>query len=168
MPIRQRLGLIAMMTVSLLTMTASIMKLVAVQGSSHISPDVQYNASLEMLWVGLEQTFVIIMGCVPSLRSVFKLESVKSISSSLSSLLRRTNEKSKLSTMNSGSGVYTDLELNANKLGDLNGTGTAPITVISHPQRGQDSQERLAPIDTVWREDRFTLSYHNNDKQLVT
>ena len=155
MPLKQRLGLILLMTASLLTMAASVLKLIAVQGASEITPDVQYNASLEMLWVGLEQTFVIIMGCVPSLRSVFKLDGLRSISSSLSSFLRR--EKSQSSSLDtSDAGAYSDLEMNTTKLGQLTG-GRTPVTVISHVHG--TSEERLAPADAVWREDKFTIDY---------
>ncbi|KAH8897332.1 hypothetical protein GQ53DRAFT_887691 [Thozetella sp. PMI_491] len=130
MPLQQRIGLMVLMAASLLTMAASILKLIAVQGASDLKPDAQYNASLEMLWVGLEQTFVIIMGCVPSLRSVLKLDGFRSLSSSLSSFLRR-GDKSKASSMDNKSdpGTYSDLEMNTNRLGDLTGGGRPPITV---------------------------------------
>ncbi|ETS86527.1 hypothetical protein PFICI_00355 [Pestalotiopsis fici W106-1] len=89
MTLRQRIGLVLLMSVSLFTTAMSILRAVGLnhiadQQSGPTATDVQYNASLEILWACLEQACVILMGCVPSLRSVVRLEITKSISSSLS------------------------------------------------------------------------------------
>jgi len=94
MPLRQRVGLIVLLAVSLFTVAMSILKTVGLQAiadqqSDPTATDVQYNASLSILWTLLEQACVIIMGCVPPLRAVAKLEIARSVSWSLSSLLRR-------------------------------------------------------------------------------
>ncbi|KAK8087644.1 hypothetical protein PG997_002605 [Apiospora hydei] len=94
MALRQRVGLALIMSVSLLTMALSILKTIglktiAEQQADPTAKDVEYNASLMILWSCLEQAFVIIMGCVPPLRALAKLEMAKSISISLSSFLRR-------------------------------------------------------------------------------
>lgn len=102
MPLRQRLGLIMLLGVSLFTVVLSILKTVGLQAiadqqSDPKATDVQYNATLTILWTCLEQACVIIMGCVPPLRAVMKLELARSVSSSLASLLQRGRGRGKSS-----------------------------------------------------------------------
>jgi hypothetical protein len=76
MPLRQRISLIFVMTLSLLTMTFSILKTIwmsSIAAATVGDPDVQYSASLQLIWGLLEQSFVIIMGCIPVIRSILKL-----------------------------------------------------------------------------------------------
>ena len=126
MALRQRIGLIILMSMSLFTMVLSILKTIGLnnianQQKDPTATDVQYNASLEILWSLLEQAFVINMGCVPPLRAVVRLELTQSISSSLTSLLRRS-KSSKSSSDNSlqyegTNRPYVDLEMSTNRLG---------------------------------------------------
>jgi hypothetical protein len=94
MPIRRKIAIILLMALSLLTMSASIMKTVTAQ-SSQTATDVEYNASMAILWSGIEQSFVIIMGCIPSLRPIFLQQSpfrFRSLGSLFSSFMGiRTN-----------------------------------------------------------------------------
>ncbi|KAK8108238.1 uncharacterized protein PG998_010251 [Apiospora kogelbergensis] len=99
MALRQRIGLALLMSVSLFTMALSILKTVGLKtiGDQQADPtakDVEYNASLMILWSCLEQACVIIMGCVPPLRALAKLEVAKSLSTSLGSFLRRARSPS--------------------------------------------------------------------------
>ncbi|KAK8130699.1 hypothetical protein PG999_003079 [Apiospora kogelbergensis] len=80
-------------------MALSILKTVGLKtiGDQQADPtakDVEYNASLMILWSCLEQSCVIIMGCVPPLRALAKLEVAKSLSTSLGSFLRRARSPS--------------------------------------------------------------------------
>ncbi|KAH7320606.1 hypothetical protein B0I35DRAFT_468130 [Stachybotrys elegans] len=77
MPLRQRISLIFVMALSLLTMTFSILKTIwmsSIADATVGEPDVQYSASIQLIWGLLEQSFVIIMGCIPVIRSVLKLD----------------------------------------------------------------------------------------------
>jgi hypothetical protein len=77
MNLRQRIGLGLLLSFSIFTMVLSILKLVrfaSVSTTSLDTPDAQYTASLTVLFTGLEQTNVIIMGCVPTLRTVANLD----------------------------------------------------------------------------------------------
>jgi hypothetical protein len=74
MPLRQKVGLSVVLSLSLITMGCSIAKTVTALGVSDVSPDVWYKNSLGLLWSMTEQVFVIIMGCIPALCSVTKIK----------------------------------------------------------------------------------------------
>lgn len=113
-----------LMSASLATMVMSILKILVIQTPPTRTEDVEYNMSLGILWAGMEQTVVIIMGCVPTLRSIAKLDlpRLTAIGSSLSSLVKRN--KSKPSSLEDdvtrpSAKEYQDLEMNTNELGNL-------------------------------------------------
>ncbi|KAK8041108.1 hypothetical protein PG994_014115 [Apiospora phragmitis] len=80
MPFQRKLGLILLTMLSLVTMTASLMKTIQVRVSvgrtGDNTKDIQYRTSLLHVllhvWAGVEQGLVITLGCVPSLRTWFK------------------------------------------------------------------------------------------------
>ncbi|KAI1463633.1 uncharacterized protein F4812DRAFT_468525 [Daldinia caldariorum] len=75
MPVRERISLIIVMCGSVLSMSMSILKTIAmgaVANSTVGAPDVQYQSSLSLLYGYIEQCVVIIIGCIPTLRSVIK------------------------------------------------------------------------------------------------
>lgn len=112
MPRRQQIGLGILMAASLLTMAASIMKAVNAQSSS--ATDAAYDASTSVLWSAIEQSLVIIMGCVPPLRALSKLEfpALRTFGESLASLVGRGSANRSRSNLKSGtSAAYHDLEL---------------------------------------------------------
>ncbi|TRX91997.1 hypothetical protein FHL15_007094 [Xylaria flabelliformis] len=67
MPNSRKMALSALLSLSLLTMTASILKTVTAE-TSRGSQNAEYSASLGALWSAIEQSFVIIMGSIPPLR----------------------------------------------------------------------------------------------------
>ncbi|KAK3314584.1 hypothetical protein B0H66DRAFT_641951 [Apodospora peruviana] len=69
MTLKRRLGLIILLSVSLLTAAASILKTLVVQKLSSQTPEPQYTSNLAILFSNLEQISVILMGCVPPLRA---------------------------------------------------------------------------------------------------
>jgi len=72
MPTRQKVGLVLLMCLSLVTAVASIMKTVTTpRADAGPKPDAQYTASIAVLWSGVEQTLVIILGCIAPLRAKF-------------------------------------------------------------------------------------------------
>ncbi|ROT39594.1 hypothetical protein SODALDRAFT_331707 [Sodiomyces alkalinus F11] len=73
MPLRRKIGLGLLMGLSLITAGASIMKTITTpRADTGNTQDAQYNASLAVLWSGIEQSLVIIMGSIPPLRAKFK------------------------------------------------------------------------------------------------
>ncbi|KAL2756631.1 hypothetical protein ACRALDRAFT_1075523 [Sodiomyces alcalophilus JCM 7366] len=73
MPLRRKIGLGLLMALSLVTAGASIMKTITTPRSdTGNTEDAQYNASLAVLWSGIEQSLVIIMGSIPPLRAKFR------------------------------------------------------------------------------------------------
>ncbi|KAM5492715.1 hypothetical protein MaudMau93_001431 [Microsporum audouinii] len=148
MSLGKRIGLILLMSASLLTMSMSILKTISLQRiadqqADPTATDAQYNASLTILWSCLEQAFVIIMGCIPPLGSIRKLQVPQSLSNTLDSIVRLI-KPSKVAVMDShklnsdaGSAGYTNLEMSKNipgwagsKSGAMSGEG------ISGSQQG--------------------------------
>ncbi|KAF4633296.1 hypothetical protein G7Y89_g4834 [Cudoniella acicularis] len=175
MALRRKIGLMILMGVSLFTMSMSIMKVMVAQGSSHYSTDVQYKASLGVLWSGMEQTCVIIMGCVPPLRSITKLEfpDLSAIGSSLSSLVKRNRSKQSSLDNNSSNSTgkeYHDLETNTYKLGRLGPKQEVQgFTTTSnyYPEGNKVSNQSLVTDNHVRRTDGFSISYDQH-KQTVS
>lgn len=71
MPLRQKISITILMAASLFTMAASIAKTVITQTAAATGS--QKGASIAFMWTAVEQSMVIIMSCVPPLRSVTKL-----------------------------------------------------------------------------------------------
>lgn len=71
MPMRRKISIVILMAASLFTMAASIVKTVTTQTST--AAQSQKEASIAFMWTAVEQNMVIIMSCVPPLRSVTKL-----------------------------------------------------------------------------------------------
>lgn len=167
MAVRRKIGLIIMLGMSLITMSLSILKTTAAAGSSQFSSHIIYDGALGVLWSVLEQTFVIIMGCVPTLRGVTKLDlpGVNSISLSMASLIGRN--RSKQSSINNGytsstSKGYKDLETDTYKLGQLGSGGSKQgytATSSYNPDRGIGSKRSADAESRVRRVDEFSVSY---------
>lgn len=85
MPLHKKAGLCLLLALSLFTMAASIAK--AIYAGS--TEDPIYNGSLSGMWAAIEQEFVVMMGCAPTLSSIAKLKlpSVLSISASFRRLV---------------------------------------------------------------------------------
>ena len=162
MPLRQRLALVGLMAFSLFTMVMSILKTKVAQGSSYPSVDAQYKASLGVLWANLEEASVIIMGCVPPLRSIAKLDIVRTVSSSLSSILKHDRSKQSLRDLKDSSGRYADLELSTAKLGHLDGCRGAASTVVTTYQEGMKSQDSLEETGGIRHTHDYNVSYGRN------
>lgn len=112
MPTQRKVGLVLLMAGSLLTAAMSIVKTVLAQRASVASADAQYTASLEVLWCTLEETMVIIMGCIPTLRAITKLNfpSLSALSASLRGPLRRSRSKTLSPENGDSSSGYRELE----------------------------------------------------------
>ena len=120
MKTKQRVGLVILMSASLVTMTLSILKTVAIrnvkqQQENPYARDVIYDSSLTVVYSILEEKFVIIMGCIPTLRSAAKLRLPRSVAGSWARL-RGRSEGTRLGS--GGGGTYDDLEMVRNGRGD--------------------------------------------------
>lgn len=150
MPLRNRLGLIALMCLSLVTMVMSILKtyyIAAAANATQASTDVQYDAAFQVLFGVLEQDFVIIMGCIPSLRKTITVDMkrLNALGSSINSLIRGTRSKPANSTAYSGpsTGAYHDLENRSFKMSRSSRSGAStdsrgPIAT-PYPQFGSQA-----------------------------
>lgn len=168
MALKQRIGLVLLMSVSLVTMALSILKTVGLQHiadqqADPTATDVQYNATLEILWTCLEQAFVIIMGCVPPLRSIVRLDLTQSIVGSLSSILRRrrSNKSSEGSYEYGSSGVpYDDLEMTSDTLGrGSRNVKPAFKAAVTYEERQSGSQQNLVKSDGIHATTETNISY---------
>ncbi|KJZ71731.1 hypothetical protein HIM_08873 [Hirsutella minnesotensis 3608] len=174
MPMHRRIGLIVLMAASLFTMSMSIMKLVTLhwQGDSQ-SPDVLDNAALVVFWAGMEQTCVIIMGCVPSLRGLKELDllGLGAIGASLSSLMGTRSQKSRTSgERNRDTGLssgqpYHDLEI-CNHKGHLfetkgNAMGNT-VTFTAYPHK--ESNESLVEANYIRFTNQWSILYDESTK----
>ncbi|KAK2615037.1 hypothetical protein N8I77_001816 [Diaporthe amygdali] len=86
MPFHRRLGLCVLMAGSLFSMAACIMRIVTAHHSN------LHETALGMLWAGLEQCLVIILGTAPTLPAIrqMKLGFLRSFGTSLASLVERS------------------------------------------------------------------------------
>lgn len=156
MPIRRKIGLALLMGVSLFTMVMSIMKLTTIhwQGSTD---ELQYTASLLILWTGMESTCVVIMGCVPSLRGIVKLDfpALSKLGDTLASLLpTRSSTTSKYNTDlerseigQSKTGQQYEMKVTAAS-GDYKGSSKSSEELIIQPGQGG-----------IQRTDEYTVHY---------
>lgn len=91
MPLHRKAGLCVLLALSLFTMGVSIANAVTAAAVGGNSEDAMYNTSYTLMCAGLEQEFVIMMGCAPTLSSIRKLQrqipSVFSISESIRKLV---------------------------------------------------------------------------------
>ncbi|KAK7917920.1 hypothetical protein PG985_009794 [Apiospora marii] len=178
MPLGRKIGLIIMLAGSLVTAVISIQKTVIAQGGPHYTTDAQYHSSLGVLWSVLEENFVIIMGCVPTLHGMAKLDYplLSSLGSTLSSLVRGSRRGKKSSASSSSAagggmgdshgrqpgGAYRDLEMNKYETGMA---GVSHALVGNGPAVTHGSSEsvkglfREAASTQVLRTDEFRVSY---------
>ncbi|KAF3763270.1 hypothetical protein M406DRAFT_356993 [Cryphonectria parasitica EP155] len=161
MPLRQKIGLIILMAMSLLTMVMSIMRtvwiVVSYSGSSALET---YDETSILTLALLEGDMVIIMGCIPTLRSLMKLN-LSQVGLSFSNFFARS--KSKPSTMDksyNSSGPYHDLELSTRKLAAIGQSENVQVsTAVFHPNNR--SQDELVGETEVRRTDQFSITYES-------
>ncbi|KAI1779312.1 hypothetical protein F4818DRAFT_438094 [Hypoxylon cercidicola] len=162
MPLGRRIALILLMGMSLVTMSLSIVlavELPLAAFASQASVDVQYGAASTLMYGGLEQSFVIIMGCVPPIYSTLKphLASFKNLI--ISSFTRKDKNRSTTFDQNySSSGAYQNLELSTTRLGNVDSRRTECHATVTCPPRGE-SDDSSTDINHVRRTDEFALSY---------
>ncbi|KAI1803414.1 hypothetical protein F4811DRAFT_524681 [Daldinia bambusicola] len=114
MPLRERISLMIVMCGSMLSMSMSILKTIAMGAVANATvgtADVQYQSSLSLMYGYIEQCVVIIIGCIPTLRSI-----IKKLDFSKLSELRYYMYTRKASVPDFAYNGYTDLDTDHYKL----------------------------------------------------
>ncbi|KAI0893749.1 hypothetical protein F4806DRAFT_504126 [Annulohypoxylon nitens] len=163
MTLSRRLGLISLISFSLVTCAMSIIKGVSAH-NQQTGPDPGYPASLSLLWAILEQGCVILLGNLIPLRALLKIEIpiLNSIASSMATLLGRSSRSTKKpSTLSETpgyrNGAYHDIEMNTHRLG--NESNAVWRSVKGYGSHKSDSVKSMIPDDQVKRTDAFTVDY---------
>ncbi|KAI1089143.1 hypothetical protein F5B19DRAFT_468553 [Rostrohypoxylon terebratum] len=167
MPLRERISLIVILCGSILSMTMSILKTIAlgqVANAAVGTPDVQYTSSTQLIYGYTEQNVVIIMGCIPTLRAVMKLNFSK-----LSYLRRYYAYMKKSSASDYTSSGYTDLDTDSHKMRNIHmakGTSKTSIGVkesLTRSRQPNGSTEQL-PAYHITRTDGYTITYSTREQ----
>lgn len=169
MPLRQRLSLVFVMSGSIVSMVMSILKTISMAEIANVKPgavDVQYRASFQLIYGYTEQSLVIIIGCLPPMRALMKLDF-----SQLSLVRRYYMYRSKRSASEYGTNGYTDLDTDTHKLSHINGTkGSTQASVDAVGSFGGTrnhggSDEQLVVVQgQITRTDRYTVTYDAKDR----
>ncbi|KAI0003922.1 hypothetical protein F4779DRAFT_600982 [Xylariaceae sp. FL0662B] len=170
MPLHQRISLIFVMALSVVTAAMSIMKTITAQTESGENAEPQYGAAQSGMWSTSEQACVIFLGCIPSLRAASKINfsGLRSFGSSLSKLLKSGASLTKRSPMRSSasysdencgsSAAYYDLERNTHELdymGYPEGRGISKVKTY----KSTGSKENVNPESQVRLTNTFTITY---------
>ncbi|KAI0421902.1 hypothetical protein F5X98DRAFT_389170 [Xylaria grammica] len=154
---RRKVGLSIVMGLSLITVAASILKVVTIPTAT------SGNAALSEIATGTEQAIVIIMGCIPALLPLGKLRHplMKYINTSLAFLVRTRSSKNEdnLPSTDTGADAHAPYhklhEMDSNRLGKLHiqqrdgyDTLTSP-TIIAHEQRTGESPSESGQIKRI-------------------
>ncbi|KAI1078172.1 hypothetical protein F5B20DRAFT_549621 [Whalleya microplaca] len=167
MPLRERISLIFVLCGSFLSMAMSILKTISlgqVANAAVGTPDVQYSSSTQLIYGYTEQSVVIIMGCIPTLRAVMKLNFSK-----LSNLRKYYMYMRKSSASDDASNGYSDLDTDSNKLNHIpNAKGTSKTSVgVGDPlnrfrQHGGSNDQ--IPVQQITRTDGYTVTYDTRER----
>ncbi|KAI1458807.1 hypothetical protein F4805DRAFT_474072 [Annulohypoxylon moriforme] len=173
MPLRRKIGLCILLVMSLITMTAGILRTVNIQGQPGKDDDAQYHACLGVLWTSMEQALGIIMGSVPPISGIKKLKQGP-IHGITSSLKRIFSSKDKIRSAGATSeldsfGRATYYELATSNQGfstrpsvphirENNIYAGSPATSIEQV----DSYD--AKLGKIRRTDQFAVTYTNENR----
>ncbi|KAI1470987.1 uncharacterized protein F4812DRAFT_455098 [Daldinia caldariorum] len=155
MPSRRKIGLAILMSLSLISFVGSVMKPVTTAVAK-----TQYSSSLVILWSAIEQTLIIIISCVPALRSVVlgEIPVVRTISNSVVRLL--TFERSRKGSTSSSGSQYRNLEAGPHtpfpyRSDDVTHTALAS----SDPIHSTDEEQEVEMSSQVQHRDDFVVTY---------
>ncbi|KAI0444739.1 hypothetical protein F4803DRAFT_560600 [Xylaria telfairii] len=168
MPFRRKLSLILVMCLSIFSMILSILKTISlgqIANATVGTPDTQYNSSPQLIYGFVEQSVVIILGCIPVLHA-----SMKTGFSKLSNLRKYYMFGRKSSTSNYTSTGYTDLETSSHEMGYVHTAKATTKTSVyagdyhasSRPHGG--SNDRLPVEDQIIRTDRYAVTYDAQER----
>ncbi|KAK8137612.1 hypothetical protein PG984_003105 [Apiospora sp. TS-2023a] len=154
MPLRGKMGLVILMMLSLVTMTLSLLKTiqikVSVASAVDNTQDTQYRTSIIQVWSGVEQSLVITLSCVPTLRTWASTMAADAFHSMRSNLARILPSRFRGDTNNrSSSDQYFDLELQPPTLQQHPHASTASTGDQSSVTGNQIRQTNALTISTV-------------------
>ncbi|TRX90417.1 hypothetical protein FHL15_008782 [Xylaria flabelliformis] len=162
MPLRRKIGLAIVLSLSFISFVGSVMKPV----TANLAHD-QYQSSLVIIWSNLEQTLVIMITCVPALRAlaILELPIIRSISSSIASIISSSSRKGSVSTSSSQARngweeIGTPAQGARRRRGEGSLVGSA--TAIAKGESHSKTSVELGPY--IQRTDQFTISYGNERK----
>lgn len=167
MPLHQKFGLGLIMALGLLAMVMSIMRTAwIVLSYSAASALDKYNDTAILTLALIEGDMVIIIGCIPPLRSFMNQKFPATLS--LQNLFTRSKSdprrQAKTSTADKSSGIsgaYVDLEMNNRDFGALNQNGNAQVYATNF-QPGNSSDDYLVEQGHVRKTEHFTVTYGPN------
>lgn len=161
MPLRTKVGLSIVLCLSFITFVGAIMKII-----TPIVAHTQYSSSVVVLWAVLEQTLVIIISCVPSLRHLANTElpRIKTLGSSIVRLVtanqsRRGSATSVAKSNNSGQShtAYTNIDSNAKEQQGKYPRDTSARTFPG--SHDTTSREAIAMGNYINRTESFSVEY---------
>lgn len=167
MPLHQKVGLVLIMALGLLTMVMSIMRtvwIVSFYGSN--SKIENYDETAIFTLAVLEGPMVIIMGCIPTLRSL--MDHTSSPGSSIRTLFskrifgtRRKVEDPTVAKSPEITGAYLELELSNRELGNPNQGGNVRVCTTDFHSRNM-SEDYLVEQGQVRKTEQFSVTYGPN------
>ncbi|KAI1433458.1 hypothetical protein GGR50DRAFT_502673 [Xylaria sp. CBS 124048] len=152
MPLHQKVGLIFVLSLSLISFVGSVMKPVTTAKAHSVYPE-----SVVILWAGLEQGLVIIINCIPALRAIKLMEQpfIRSIGSSLVSILSPSSRKSTMATSPTLRNGWEEIGVTGN-VAHRKSLGSS-ATAIAKGENHSSHSEELGPY--IHRTDQFSVSY---------
>lgn len=163
MPLHQKVGLVLAMALGLLTMVMSILRTVWFVSFSLSNSTVGNYKQIAIFTLALlEGPMVIIMGCIPTLRSLMDHNS--SAGSTIHKLFTKprfgTRQQVETPTVAKSpgiTGVYLDLELSTRDLGSLNQSGNVVCTTNFNSRNM--SEDHLVDQRQVRKTEQFSVAY---------
>lgn len=161
MPLRRKIGLGFVMSLSFISFVGSVMKPVTTAVAK-----TQYSSSLVILWSALEQTLVIIISCVPAMRLVVLTEIplFRYISNSaahlVSSVKSRKTSNASLSSYPENGQFQRDIHSTSfgrSLYGSDNERHEAVVSSDTAP--GKLDRQSLELVDHIHRKDEFAITY---------
>jgi hypothetical protein len=152
MPFSRRLGLCILMTGSIFCLVACIMRIIT---AAHQN---LYTSAEGMLWAGLEQCLVIMLGSAPPLAALRNLDLVNKISASLSSIAKTSLFAS----------LKTHGRKSTDRRGGANGSGQSSSDAIkpAGPYERAPSDHDIKAVTTI-KQTTTNGVYKMNDLNLV-
>lgn len=140
MPLRQKLGLCILLALGIFTMGASIAKSTVAESGTKAKADKQYKSSLSLMWSSTEQSFVIMMGCAPSLSSItrIRIPLVERFTESMRRLVSSRGSESKVDSTTgrstglgrSKNGIYYELGVAGQNKSDVQGGTKSSVSSV--------------------------------------
>jgi hypothetical protein len=166
MPLHKKISLVFVLVLSLITLAAAITKVAIIVITTFDTPTggggTNYFQGIVYLTSCIEQSMVIIMGCIPAFQPLAKLSAHRlgSIYSSLTSMvLRRKRSDSNFSNEKNDTSTPSDIqELQLVPKGPMTAEAASVYTI---PQEHRSDHEVYPGRGGIRREDQFVVTRHH-------